>query len=190
MDAFLNYLARYHHIEQNAREELGKHIQQQVVSKDDFLLREGAVCRKLYFLESGAVRGYHYKDGREVTNWFGFESDLVTSFRSFIDQQPGHEYIHTIEDSRFWSVSREKLYSLYDKFPSVERLGRKTCEQYYIRLEDRYVNAHFKSASDRYQDLITLYPHILQRVPLGQIASFLGISQETLSRIRGKAGSR
>ena len=132
------------------------------------------------------VRAFHYKDGREVTNWFGFENSLVTSFRSFIDQQPGHEYIQALEAVTGWFINRDSLYELYSFYPAVERLGRTTCEQYYIRLEDRYVEAHFKTARQRYENLMESHPHFLQRVPLGYIASYLGISQETLSRIRTK----
>ena len=149
-------------------------------------MKEGQVCQRLFFLVKGCVRGYHYRDGREVTSWFGFENDIVTSFRSFIDQHPGHEYIQAIEPASGWSIGRHDLYELYLSHPSIERLGRVTCEQYYIRLEDRYVRSHFKTAGQRYEDLLKTNPHFLQRVPLGYIASYLGISQETLSRIRAK----
>ncbi len=186
MNPFISYLKQYYHISIEAQEALNSVIVAQEFGKDEFLVKEGMICRKLYFIEKGSVRGFHYKDGKEVTNWFGFESNLVTSFHSFIDQKPGYEFLQTIEDTIMWSISRETLYQLYDQFPAIERLGRITCEQYYIRLEDRYVNAHFKTATELYQDLLETYPHIIQRVPLGMIASYLGISQETLSRIRSK----
>ncbi|MEL6561639.1 MAG: Crp/Fnr family transcriptional regulator [Bacteroidota bacterium] len=186
MNPFIAYLKQYYHISVEAQQALEEEISFQQFEKDEFLHKEGMVCRKLYFIEQGSVRGFHYNDGREVTNWFGLESNLVTSFHSFIDQQPGYEYIQTMEDSLIWSIGRETLYALYDQFPAIERLGRITCEQYYIRLEDRYVNAHFKTATERYQNLLQIHPQITQRVPLGFIASYLGISQETLSRIRSK----
>lgn len=186
MNPFISYLKKYYQISQDAQEAIFNEIDLQEIKKDDILHKEGMICRKLYFIEKGCVRGYHYKDGREVTSWFGFESDLVTSFHSFIDQKPGYEYIQVLEDSMIWSISRDTLYQLYDRFSAIERLGRITCEQYYIRLEDRYVNAHFKTATERYLDLMEVYPHLIQRVSLGFIASYLGISQETLSRIRSK----
>ncbi|MGB3466452.1 MAG: Crp/Fnr family transcriptional regulator [Cyclobacteriaceae bacterium] len=186
MNAFVTYLTRYYHIKKDVQQELEKHIICSEIAKDEFLLREGNVCRRLYFVEEGVVRAFHYKDGREVTGWFGFDSDLVTSFHSFIDQQPGREFIQALENCTLWSIGRDQLYDIYNQYPEVERLGRITCEQYYIRLEDRFVNAHFKTATERYHNLISQYPHIIQRVPLGFIASYLGISQETLSRIRAK----
>jgi hypothetical protein len=78
----------------------------------------------------------------------------------------------------------QTVLGLFDEYQEIERLVRIIYEQYYIRLEERYVNAQFKTASELYTDLIDRAPHILQRVPLGQISSYLGITQETLSRIR------
>ena len=91
-----------------------------------------------------------------------------------------------MEESTVWSITLDNLLSLYDQYPELERVGREITEQYYIRLEERYVNAQFKTAIERYEELLTSRPHILQRASLGYIASFLGISQETLSRIRSK----
>lgn len=183
---FIQYLSTFELIHQEARDAIASRLSSFSLDKDELLTKEGQVCQRLFFLVSGCIRGYHYKDGREVTNWFGFENDIVTSFRSFIDRQPGHEYIQAIEPVSGWSIRRDELYALYQQHPAIERLGRITCEQYYIRLEDRYVNGHFKTAGQRYEDLMNSHPHFLQRVPLGYIASYLGISQETLSRIRSK----
>lgn len=156
------------------------------VSKNDFLISEGKVCRNLFFLEQGAVRGFYNIDGKEVTHWFGFENDFVTSFHSFITEESSVEYVQAIEDVTLWYISKKDLTDLFDQYPEIERLVRMAYEKYYIRLEERYVNAQFKTAKQRYDGLIETSPNILQRASLGYIASFLGISQETLSRIRGK----
>ena len=91
-----------------------------------------------------------------------------------------------MEASVFWSISKEQLSGLMQKYHEIERLVRIAYEGYYIRLEERFVNAQFKTATERYLDLLEQSPHILDRVPLGYIASYLGISQETLSRIRSR----
>lgn len=150
------------------------------------LVTEGKVCRHLYFLESGALRGFYNLDGKEITHWFGFENDFVTSFHSFITGEAAVENIQLLEGSIVWAISKEKLTGLFDCFHEVERLIRIAYEKYYIRLEERFVNAQFKTAAERYSNLMQQTPHILERVPLGNIASYLGISQETLSRIRTK----
>ena len=147
---------------------------------------EGKTCRHLYFLEQGALRGYYHVDGKEVTHWFSFENDFVTSFHSFITGTPAVENIQLIEGSVLWSITRDRLNYLLSRHHEIERLVRIIYERYYIRLEERFVNAHFKSATERYQDLMQQAPHIIERVPLGAIASYLGISQETLSRIRSR----
>ena len=144
--------------------------------------------RHLYFLQKGALRGYYNLDGKEITHWFAFEQDFVTSFHSFITRQPAVENIQLLEGSILWSITKEKLTGLLNEYHEIERLVRIAYEKYYIRLEHRFVNAQFKTAADRYQELLVQTPHIIERVPLGAIASYLGISQETLSRIRAKAG--
>lgn len=148
------------------------------------LLTQGSICRRLYFVEDGALRGYYYLDDKEITHWFGFENDFVTSFHSFITGKPAVENIQLLEGSILWSIGREELDKLLNEFPDVERLLRIAYEKYYLRLEERYVNSQFTSAKDRYESLLRQAPHIIERVALGQIASYLGISQETLSRIR------
>lgn len=155
-------------------------------SKNDYLLTEGKICRNLYFLQQGALRGYYNLDGKEITHWFAFEEDFVTSFHSFITQKPAVENIQLLEASVLWCISKDKLTRLLNQYHDVERLVRIAYEKYYIRLEERFVNAHFKTAAERYQDLLQQTPHILERVPLGHIASYLGISQETLSRVRNR----
>ncbi|HEY8937034.1 MAG TPA: Crp/Fnr family transcriptional regulator, partial [Cyclobacteriaceae bacterium] len=131
-------------------------------------------------------RGFYNLDGKEVTYWFGFENTFVTSFYSFITKKPSVENIQLIEDCILWSISYENVHKLYDQHPDIERLGRIMNERYYVMLEERFVSNHFKEAKERYENLMVTSPHILQRIPLGYIASYLGISQETLSRIRSK----
>jgi CRP-like cAMP-binding protein len=132
------------------------------------------------------LRGYYDLDGKEITHWFSFEGDFFTSFHSFISQEPAVENIQLLEGSILWSISKEDLMKLLDQYHELERLLRIAYEKYYLRLEERFVNAQFRSATDRYKDLLLQAPHFIERVPLGYIASYLGVSQETLSRIRGR----
>ena len=149
-------------------------------------MNEGRVCRHLYFLEKGALRGFYNLEGKEITHWFGFENDFVTSFHSFITCKLSVENIQLMENSILWAISKEQLAGLFSRFHEIETLVRIVYEKYYIRLEERYVNAQFKTAKELYENMLQQTPHILERVPLGYIASYLGISQETLSRIRSR----
>jgi CRP-like cAMP-binding protein len=161
-------------------------LEEVVFAKNEYLVREGKICRHLYFLQQGALRGFYNLDGKEITHWFAFEEDFVTYFHSFITQKPAVENIQLLEGSVLYCLTKESLNTLMAGHHEIERLVRLAYEKYYIRLEERFVNAHFKTATERYQDLLQQTPHLLERVPLGYIASYLGISPETLSRVRSR----
>ncbi len=186
MNSLLSHIKTYHPLNHEAQNALQNCFEQQVYSKNEYLLTEGKICRHLYFIEKGAVRGFYTLDGKEITHWIAFENDFVTSFHSFITQEPAVENIQLLEGSIAWCISREKLYELFNEFNEIERVVRIGYEKYYIRLEERFVSGQFKTAGERYENLLKQAPHILERVPLGHVASYLGISQETLSRIRGR----
>jgi CRP-like cAMP-binding protein len=161
-------------------------LEEVVFSKNDFLVAEGKVCRHLYFLQHGALRGFYNLEGKEITHWFAFENDFVTSFHSFITQQPAVENIQFLEGSILWAISKDSLNRLMNEYHELEKLVRIVYEKYYIRLEERFVNAQFKTATELYQNLLLQTPLLIDRVPLGYIASYLGISGETLSRVRSQ----
>jgi CRP-like cAMP-binding protein len=186
IDQLLDHIKSYHPLSAEAREALNDCFEKLVLPKGAYLVTEGKVCRHLYFLEQGALRGYYNLEGKEITHWFAFANDFVTSFHSFITQQAAVENIQLLEGSILWAITKDNLTRLLNEYHDIERLVRIAYEKYYIRLEHRFVNAQFKTATERYQDLLIEAPHIIERVPLGAIASYLGISQETLSRIRGK----
>lgn len=186
MEFLLNHIASFHRLSEEAQQALQACFEEITLSKNEYLLQERQVCRHLYFLEKGALRGFYNLDGKEVTHWFGFENDFVTSFHSFITGESSVENIQLMEGSILWAISKDQLTDLFNRYHEIERLVRIAYEKYYIRLEERYVNAQFKTAGERYENLLQQSPHILERVPLGYIASYLGISQETLSRVRGR----
>lgn len=186
MQYLLDHISTYAVLNDATKTILQENFTKVVLSKNEYLVAEGKICRDLYFLEKGALRGFYNLDGKEITHWFGFENDFVTSFHSFITQEPAVENIQLIEGSILWKISKETLTDLCNEHHEIERLLRIAYEKYYIRLEERFVNAQFKTASERYENLLGQTPHILERVSLGCIASYLGISQETLSRIRSK----
>jgi CRP-like cAMP-binding protein len=186
MQQLLSHITNYAPLSHEAQHALQDCFEKITIAKHEFLLTQGQVCRHLYFLEKGALRGFYNLDGKEITHWFGFEKDFVTSFHSFITQEAAVENIQLLEGSILWAISKETLTQLFNQYHEIERLMRIAYEKYYIRLEERFVNAQFKTASERYENLLQQTPHIIERVPLGYIASYLGISQETLSRIRSK----
>lgn len=186
MEHLLHHIKNYYPLSEAAQLALQDCFEKKVLPKNGLLLQEGQVCRHLYFLEKGALRGFYNSDGKEITHWFGFENDFVTSFHSFITQQPAVENIQLLESCELWSIAKDTLTALFNRHHEIERLVRIAYEKYYIRLEERFVNGQFKTAAERYENLLQDTPHILERVPLGCVASYLGITQETLSRIRSR----
>ncbi len=184
MNPVIQHLKNYYPLSEAAEIALSRHLAVSDFSRNEYLIKKGRVCQHFYFLESGALRGFYHLNDKEITHWFGFENDFITSFHSYMTGQPAVENIQFLENSTLWAISKRELAALFDEYHVIERLVRIIYEQYYMRLEERYVNAQFKTAAELYADLIDRTPHILQRVPLGQISSYLGITQETLSRIR------
>jgi CRP-like cAMP-binding protein len=156
------------------------------VPKNTILIKEGERCRNLFFIKKGLLRGFYYDQGKEITHWFTKEEEFGTSFYSFITNEPSSETIETLEDCELVQIAHADLQKLYSDFPETERIGRIITETYYIDLEERFLNIQFKSAKERYQNLIAKNTSLIQRAPLGQIATYLGITQETLSRVRAE----
>lgn len=154
--------------------------------KNELVLKEGAVCKYLYYINKGMAGGYYRIEENEVCNWIAIENDFATSFYSFISRQPSYENIACFENTELQAISFNKLNEMYRLFPEAERAGRLILEDYYSRLEERVISIQFKSAKERYNALLKKRPKIIQRAPLGRIASYLGIKQETLSRIRAE----
>ena len=187
MKVLFEHIRQYCKLGNPALKSLGAALKKLELPKGSFLITEGKICNHVYFLEKGCLRGFYNLDGKEISFWFAFENSFVTSLFSFTTRKPGMENIQLIEDCTLWAITYENLQHLYDKHADIGRLGRIMHERYYVMLEERFVSNHFKEARERYENLITQTPHILQRVPLGYVATYLGITQETLSRIRSKA---
>jgi CRP/FNR family transcriptional regulator, anaerobic regulatory protein len=179
----LNELAT---LDEDVKNKLENLLKVEQFEKDDFILREGRTTKKLYFVESGLLRGFHYKEGKEVINWFCNEGQFATSMYSFVSQKPSYENIQAIEATKLFSIAYQDLQKLYQTYPAFDKIGRLLTEQYYVALEERIISLHFQTAKERYKSLLQNEEYLLQRVSLGFLASYLGITQETLSRIRKK----
>lgn len=154
------------------------------IKKNELLLASGKTCNYLYYIKTGIAGGYYTLEHKEVCNWIAAEGDFATSYYSFISRKPSHETIECFEDCLIEAISYAKINELYTLFPESERAGRLILEDYYSRLEERLISLQFISAKERYNLLHSKRPEIIKRAPLGRIASYLGMQQETLSRIR------
>jgi CRP/FNR family transcriptional regulator, anaerobic regulatory protein len=135
----------------------------------------------------GAVREYILdKDLKEVTVWFGFEGDIVVSLSSLIYSKGSHTGLQALEDSNGYYIEKPDLDFLYEKYHTLERMGRRVSEKYLLSTETYHYDFHYLTANERFEKLQTERLWIFNRVPLHYIASYLGVSNETLSRIRAK----
>ena len=145
----------------------------------------GHTCKTIYFVKSGLLRVYYYKDEIEITESFEFEKAFVARAESLFTGRPSKKAIQSIEDSTLVAIDAIKLFNLFDSHPDLERLFRKVIEHAYVKTVHRIESLQFNSANERYRNLLTEAPDILKRIPLKYVASFLGITQVSLSRIRG-----
>ena len=157
-----------------------------VVKKGTTLLKAMQTCDKLYFLQSGTVRTYYDHAGKDVTSWFYTEGQFFTAWYSFLSRDASHEYIETLEDCDLYLISYNSYQELLQSDPLFERFGRLLAEEQTAFIDYFFKGYLYMTAKEKYQLLTTTFPGIELRTKLSHIASFLGITQETLSRIRAQ----
>lgn len=140
----------------------------------------------MYFIKKGIVRAYAHQNDHEITFWFGREGETVISMNSYLNHEPGYEDIELLEDCELYALKTTDLHQLYEQDIHMANWGRKFAERELLRTEARLISRQFSTASERYRELLHTNPDLLQRVPLGHIASYLGITQVSLSRIRAE----
>lgn len=183
----INYLNKISPLNKATRKAIESLVLVKKYPKKTFLLEKGKVNTTLSFIYKGCVREFYINnEGVEYSTWFGFEYDFVVNVRSFFTQQPSAKSIQSIEDSIIYQIAHKDIYALYDLYPDFERVGRILSEQYLIQLDVAIEQIQTPNAFLRYEKLVKDHSNVLQRVPLTMIASYLGITLETLSRIRAK----
>ncbi|WP_240775093.1 Crp/Fnr family transcriptional regulator [Pedobacter xixiisoli] len=151
------------------------------------LTRAGEICRRLYFIESGIVRSYHIDDyGNECTNWFMGEGDLACAATSFFEQKPSLENIELLQDSVLVSITWNQLNALYADFNEANLIGRVMAEKYLVIIAAINMQRNTPKIMSRYANLLRQHPNIEQLTTQGNIASYLGITRETLSRLKAE----
>jgi CRP/FNR family transcriptional regulator, anaerobic regulatory protein len=159
------------------------------VEKGNYLHKPGRICEDTYFIKRGLVRVFYKKDEKEVTDNFAAEGEWITSIYSFMKNVPDNCYIQTLEDTELIAVNVLELERCFRDFPEMERFGRILISNYFLQQSERIISMQFHTAKEKYQFFCKTSKNKLPRVPLGMLASHLGITQETLSRIRSEKDS-
>jgi len=157
------------------------------IPKKEFLLRQGEICKFEGFVNKGCFRVYHINnEGVEHVLYFAIEGWWITDIDSFTNEKPASLFIEALEDSEVLLISKREKELLYEQFPKTEKLFRIMTQKTHVALQRRMISNLSKTADERYLDFIEKYPHLAQRLSNLQIAAYLGISHEFLSKIRKK----
>jgi len=158
--------------------------------KGKFLLKPGEFCNQYYYIHRGVLRSYLKFRNKEITVWINPEHEITTSIRSMMGPRPSEEYIQALETCELVVIPFEVMEEVYEKFPEMNVVGRKLLEKYYAASEERVFICKIPDAESRYRHFIETRPELVNRIPLKYVASYLGITLETLSRLRSKKMGR
>lgn len=186
MDTFFRYFKCYNPLSKEAEKSISAISKMVLVKKNTNLQSIGHTCKTIYFIKKGVARIYYFKDDIDITESFSFENNIVVRFESLFTGRPSKKGIQMLEDSEVVAINATELFKLYDKHHDIERLFRKIFEAALVDQVNRIESLQFHTAEERYNSLIKETPGVLKRVPLKFIASYLGITPVSLSRIRGQ----
>jgi CRP-like cAMP-binding protein len=185
MHELLSLLNEIHPLSPALNDYLSHTLRSAVIEKKQFLLSAGQVSRRIYFVDKGLLRCYYIHDEQEICSVFSKEGDIIVSASSFFLQKESHEYIQAIENSTLWHLGFDDLQYIYKNFPEFNVIARVLSIKSYLLSEQRLSFIRMKLSADRYNSMVKYFPDLILRVPSKYLASYLGISVETLSRIRG-----
>jgi len=153
------------------------------LKKNELLLEQGAVCSDVVFVQDGCVRLYYVDEGVEVSVWFAFANSSAIDIYSFISGKPSIYFLQAIEESEVWYLPKSELLKLYQTHPKMQEMMRCFWEDAVLNLIDRFTALQRDTAEERYLDLLSK-PAYMQKIPQKYLASFIGVTPTSLSRIR------
>jgi len=185
MDSLFQYFKNFNSLSKEAEKAIAEISNIVTIKKNKDLQPIGHTCKTIYFIKKGVSRIYYFKDGIDITERFFFENSIIARVESLFTGKPSRKAIQILEDAEIIAINSTQLFKLYDAYPEIERLFRKIFEAAYVETVNRIEGIQFHSAEERYNALINEAPNVLMRVALKYVASYLGITQVSLSRIRG-----
>jgi CRP-like cAMP-binding protein len=173
-------------LSENLKSELSKRVSPIVFKKGELVLDANTISKKSYFIKKGILRTYFIKNGKEISEYFSGTDEWVNSPKSFMHREKDIYYIDAIENTEAYFITVNDLIYLFDNFPEMERYARLSMGTVFGHFMERISSIRFTSAIEKYNHFQKTYSNIYHRIPLGMVASYLGITQETLSRIRAE----
>ncbi len=180
------YIQSYFDVQEEQLTSIASRFKYKEPAKNDFLLKQGRQCNQLSFIQKGLIRIYATVDDKEVTQWISTPGYFVTDLASFIFSTPARWNIQALTDCELYTIEKEDYNSLGNVVPEWHVLEKLFIAKCFIILEER-VNSHlFMTAEERYNKLLQQQPDLFNQVPLQYLASMLGMTPETFSRLRKK----
>jgi CRP-like cAMP-binding protein len=186
MEELILYLESIHPMSDELKLHLSKVLKVKKLAKREFLLKAGHISRNICFISLGLLRCFYNKDSHEVSSWFMKKGDVIVSVESFFAQKESYESIQALEDAVLLYVTYDELQYLYRNFLEFNFIARVLLEKYYTLSEQRLYSMRMQRAQERYAYLLEHHPELVLQVPSKYLASYLGIQEETLSRIRSR----
>lgn len=181
---FSLFIAQFLKIDEKLENKILSVTESIVAEKGSYLFKEGEVNNYFYFIHTGAAHLYFHKGNKRITTGLVIHPGVLTNIDILNKPKPAKESLEILEKSKLLRIHYDDMQKLYDESKDFERLGRIMISRRLEQVNKYLLQTHFLSAKERYNKLITKHPDMLYRIPLGVVASYLGISQETLSRIR------
>ncbi|MFY8109027.1 MAG: Crp/Fnr family transcriptional regulator [Bacteroidia bacterium] len=182
----VRFLSSFKELSEADIKQLSVSIRMKFCKKGEILVREGDFCNECYFVLKGCLRKYEIKDGNEITSAFYMEQEAAILFTPLKTKSPSSSFLVCAEDCILILGNLEEEKEAYTNFPHLAEITRKMMEVDMGKLQEKLTHFINSNAEERYLDLIKNKPELLKRVPQHQIASYIGISAESLSRIRRK----
>jgi CRP-like cAMP-binding protein len=179
------FLSKYVTVPADELENITDKFKSKTIRKNDYLLRQGDTCKDLVFVQKGCLRLYYLKDDIEVSVWFAFPHSSAIEIYSFISENPSDYFLQAIEDSEVLFLSKTELNKLYQHYPKMQEMMRRFWEDVILNLINRFTALQKDSAEKRYLDLLDK-PAYMETIPQKYLASFIGVTPTSLSRIRKK----
>jgi CRP-like cAMP-binding protein len=186
----LTVLRHFHPLNPGIETYLKEHITHSSVRKRKLILKEGNPCEHIYFIVKGAIRGFTREGPKDITTWINVENQLVTSIFALHQRVPSLENIQALENCELLVMTYGDLETLYELYPETNLLARKLLQVYYADAERRAFIARLTKAENKYRHFLLHHQPLSNRIPLKYIASYLGMTLETLSRVRKKFSSK
>lgn len=184
-DSLIQFIQRVLPMHPAKAEQLVAQFKPMKIEKNGQILKAGSVCNAYYFIEKGIMRSYTYSlEGNEVTTAFYPENSFASDLLSFFNRSFSREYLQAITDCETWYITYDDMQESFHAMPEFREFGRLKLVNSYSILKERMLSMLQETAEQRYSDLISTSPEIFQNVPLKYIASYLGITDTSLSRIR------